>query len=125
MHLRFDPSNFAHVPVYYWPWIWWQLFWLRSWCEATDREVLYEVPPNGRVELVLISDDKMDLRAWLYRQSQAPRPHLEHCNNADGALGADPIAVFIGRQMERFGCFIRWAWAEIAPRKPPVLQDSS
>ncbi len=124
MDIRFNPQGCAHVPVYYWPWVWWQLFWLRGWAEAVGREVLYEVLANGRVELVLVSDDKADLRSWMYRQAQSARPHLDYCDNADGALNADPIAVFMGRAMQRFGCFVRWVSARIVARALPAVDDS-
>ena len=124
MDIRFTLEGVAHVPVYYWPWVWWQLFWLRAWAAAARREVLYEIAPNGRVHVVLLSDDPRDLRSWLQQQAGAPRAHLVYCDNADGAVDTPDIALLMTAALEATGHLIRYVWVRIVLRPVPPFLDS-
>ncbi len=124
MEIRFNPLHYAYVHPLLWPVVFlrlWQLWW---WTWLHQREVIYEVLPCGHVAVLLVSDDPQDLRAWMARQTQAARPHLGYMDNADGALDASAIAVYVGKAMQRFGCFIRWVSGRRVVRALPVIDDS-
>ena len=125
MEISFNPKQYAHVNLLLWPWIWWQLFWLRGWSEATERGLIYEIAPNGKVHVLAVGDHKRDLRAWMGRQQRAPKPHLDYCDNAAGDLDVAPIVTFTGRAMARFGYFERWEWVRVVLRGLPAIEDSS
>jgi hypothetical protein len=125
MDLTFNPSHYSHVPVYFWPWIWWQLFWLRGWVRAIDRNILFEIAPNGRVHVTFLSDDKTDLRAWMWaKQTERPK-HLDYCDNAAGDLDLNYFVYAMAKALERTGHFVRWAWVRLVLRITPPIQDSS
>ena len=125
MDLTFNPRNYAHVPVYFWPWIWWQLFWLRGWVRAIDREILFEIDVRGKVHVVMLSDDRNDLRAWMWaRQAERPK-HLDYLDNAAGDLDLNYFVYAMGKALERTGHFIRWVWVRLVLRIIPPIQDSS
>ncbi|GAB5459675.1 MAG: hypothetical protein Hens3KO_27050 [Henriciella sp.] len=124
MEISFNSRHYAHVPVLYWPWIWWQLFWLRNWAEAVRRDVLYEIGENGRVYVRLISDDKADLRSWLNAQAQVYRDHWTVMQDASGEAHLSAIHYWMSRFMQRGEREI-WLAAWIIDRAPPALQDSS
>ena len=123
MEPRFTIRAVAHVPLYFWPWVWWQLFWLRAWTEATGREVLFEIRENGRVEVFMIADDERDLRSWMILQASARRPHLEALEEVPP--GVSLIPVFMGKALERYGCLERWIWVRVVLRAAPPIADSS
>ncbi len=125
MEIRFNPADYGHVPVLYWPWIWWQLFWLRGWCETTGRGVIYTIETSGHVSVHLVSDDRHDLRAWMYRQARVPRPHLDCCQDASGTQHLSPIERAVTWVWERTGCLIRYVWVRLVLRQAPAVQDSS
>ncbi len=124
MEIRFSPRHYAYVHPLLWPVVFlrlWQLWW---WTMASGREVIYEVLCDGHVAVHLIGDDPADLRAWMVRQAQVPKRHLDYMDNADGALDASPVAVFVGRAMQRYGCFIRWVCGLMVARCQPAICDS-
>ena len=125
MDLTFNPSHYSHVPVYYWPYVWWQLFWLHGWVRAIEREILFEIAPNGKIHITFLSDDKKDLRAWMWaKQTERPK-HLDYCDNAAGDLDLNYFVYAIGKALERTGHFTRWVWVRIVSRTTPPIQDSS
>ncbi|MEO0550236.1 MAG: hypothetical protein AAFZ91_09960, partial [Pseudomonadota bacterium] len=75
MEVRFTLSAVRHVPVIYWPWVWWQLLGIRNWCGLQQREVLWEVDPDGKVWVTYVSDDPRDLVAWFKRENKLYRAH--------------------------------------------------
>ena len=124
MDPRFSLQAVAHVPAYYWPWVWWQLFWLRLWCDSARREVLYEIQPDGRVVTFLISDDKTDLRAWMYQQRQVYREHWKPMHNASGEMHLGAYHYWMGRIMECGARFRTWVRKIVARAKPAFIDSS-
>ena len=125
MEISFNPKHYSHVPVYYWPWIWWQLVFLRGWAEGLRRDVLFEIAQNGKVHIVIWSDDKHDLRAWMWaRQAERPK-HLDYCDNATGDLDLNYFVYAMGKALECTGYFTCWVWVRIVPRGVPPFEDSS
>lgn len=100
MELSFNPRAYAHVPIFYWPWIWWQLFWLRGWSEAVRREIIFEIDTRGKVHVIFVSDDKRDLRAWMNAQKTVHRDHWTPMSDASGEAHLSAIHYWMGRIME-------------------------
>ncbi|MBR9834530.1 MAG: hypothetical protein GYB42_04950 [Alphaproteobacteria bacterium] len=124
MEISFNPRHYAHVPVYYWPWVCWQLFWLRAWVRASGREVLFEISQTGRVCVVLIGDDPSDLRAWLGRRRGQPCAHHVAMDNASGEAHLCAIHYWMGRLMQR-GALEIWVWVRVLARPLPAIIDTS
>ncbi len=124
MEISFNPAHYAHVPVYFWPWIWWQLFWLRGWAEATRRDVLFEIAANGRVHVVLISDDKADLRAWMQAQKRVYRDHWTPMHDASGEAHLGSFHYWMGRFMA-CGQRVNFISRRIGFDPAPAIEDSS
>ena len=124
MDLTFNPSHYQHVPVYYWPYVWWQLFWLRGWVRAIEREILFEIAPNGKIHITFLSDDKKDLRAWMWAQNESHPKHLDYCDNAAGDLDLNYFVYAMGKALERTGHFVRWIWVRIVLGDVPPFEDS-
>lgn len=124
MEISFNPKHYAHVPVYFWPWVWWQLFWLRGWAEASDHEVLFEIAPNGRVHVVFISDDKADLRAWMNRQPQLYRDHWTPMHDTSGEAHLGGVHYWTGRVMES-GERVAFVSGRTGFDPAPAIKDSS
>lgn len=125
MDPRFTLAQVAHVPVYYWPWVWWQLFWLRAWCEASGREVLYEIQPDGRVVTLIVSDDLDDLTSWLRRAETEGWAHHEAMYPDRFTLGVAVIPILFATALERFGHLIRYVAKWSIARPGPAIEDSS
>ncbi|MDG1826139.1 MAG: hypothetical protein P8H62_07720 [Henriciella sp.] len=124
MEISFNPKHYAHVPVYYWPWVWWQLVWLRGWAEGLRRDVLFEIAPNGKVHVIFWSDDRNDLRAWMWAQETAPRRHLDYMDNAAGDVDINYFVYAMGKALERTGHLVRWVWVRVVLRRVPPFEDS-
>ncbi len=124
MEIRFTLGQVAHVPVYFWPWVWWQLFWLRGWAEAVDRELIYEIAADGRVHVVALSDDKRDLRAWMSRQRKLYREHWTPMHDASGEAHLSAVHYWMGRFMA-CGRRLIWRWVRVVFRAAPPFKDSS
>ena len=125
MDPRFSFDQVQHVPVLYWPWVWWQLFWLRAWCDAASSKVLYEIEPDGRVVIAYASDDARDLTSWVKRAQSEGWAHHEAMYKDRYTLGVAVIPILIGTALERFGCFIRYIAKRSFHRPVPDVQDSS
>lgn len=124
MDIRFTLAAVAHVPVYYWPWVWWQLFWLRGEVAATGRDVLYEIDGRGRVHVVMVADAPDDLRAWLGRRQREWRDHWDAMNDASGERHLSPIHYWMGRIME-CGERVVWVSSQNVMRSVPAVCDTS
>ena len=124
MDVRFTLQAVRRVPVIYWPWVWWQLFWLRSWCEATGRDVLWDIEESGKVWVTFISDDKADLAAWLKKEQKIYRAHWYALHNESGEMHLGAYHYWMGRIMECGARFVCWR-KSVAEHALPALEDSS
>ncbi len=57
MEYALQPHLYRNVPVYLWPWLFWQLFAIALWVEQTGRDVMLAVAKNGRVHIRHIGED--------------------------------------------------------------------
>ena len=124
MELRFDPSQLGHVPIVYWPWVWWQLLWLRFALESEGSEAIWSVTATGRVVVHLISDPDYDLVSWFERFSATTPLYGQAVCNPSGEAHLCAVHYWVGRL-----CLIARkrravpAWPGCMPL--PSLQDSS
>ena len=65
MDYALQPHLYKNVPVYLWPWVWWQLFQIERWIKETGRMVLGGVAHDGKVYVLHVADDPDDLKLWL------------------------------------------------------------
>jgi len=124
MDLTFSPSRYAHVHFLLWPWVWWQLFWLRGWALSTGREVLFEVDRCGRLTVLAIGDDHRDARAWLNAQARTVSDYEYTLNDPSGERHLCAVHYWIGRFME-CGERITYIWVRSVLRPLPPIADSS
>ncbi|MDJ0920099.1 MAG: hypothetical protein QNI84_03160 [Henriciella sp.] len=124
MEVRFTLQAVAHVPIYYWPWVWWQLYRLRQQCRAARCEVLWEVDEHGFVYVPFVSDLETDLLAWFYKEVRKTRAHWAPMDNASGEMHLSAIHYLTGRLME---CGERCLPGLVidAECAAPAIQDSS
>ena len=124
MDVRFTLSAVAHLPVYLWPWVWWQLFAIKRWCRVNERQVLWEADERGKVWVTYVSDDPRDLVAWFKRENKLYRAHWAAMHNASGEMHLSGVYYWMGRLME---CGERLALPPVLEpeRAQPVFQDSS
>ena len=124
MDLRFTLQAVAHVPIYYWPWVWWQLFRLRCQCRSARCEILWQVDEKGFVWVPYISDLENDLLAWVVKEIKKTRAHWAPMKNASGEIHLSRVHYEAGRLME---CGERLSFALPAEmvRTEPAFQDSS
>ena len=64
MDYALQPHLYKNVPVYLWPWVWWQLFQIERWIKATGRMVLGGVARNGKVYVLHVADDPNEAKPW-------------------------------------------------------------
>ena len=64
MDYALQPHLYRNVPVYLWPWVWWQLFQIERWIKATGRMVLGGVARDGKVYVLHVADDPNDPKPW-------------------------------------------------------------
>jgi len=64
MDYALQPHLYKNVPVYLWPWVWWQLFQIERWIKATGRMVLGGVARDGKVYVLHVADDPNDRKPW-------------------------------------------------------------
>ena len=57
MDYALQPHLYKNVPVYLWPWVWWQLFQIERWIKETGRMVLGGVARDGKVYVLHVADD--------------------------------------------------------------------
>jgi nicotinamide mononucleotide adenylyltransferase len=100
MEITFNPRHYAHVPLIFWPYVWLQLFLLRQWSAAEDRQIVFEIDARGKVHVLLLSDDKADLRAWLAAQKTIYRDHWTPMHDASGEAHLCAYHYWMGRLME-------------------------
>ncbi|MEM1036008.1 MAG: hypothetical protein AAGI14_04525 [Pseudomonadota bacterium] len=58
MQIRINPRDWAHVPVWLWPFVWWQLIRLRAHVRKTGQDGVYQITHDGRVEIYLAPTDQ-------------------------------------------------------------------
>ncbi len=124
MEVRFTLSAVAHVPIYYWPWVWWQLYRLRQQCRVAGCEVLWEVDERGFVYVPFVSDSESDLLAWFYKEVRKTRAHWAPMDNASGEMHLSAIHYWMGRIMECGERVMRRAGSKAA-LMAPAIEDSS
>jgi len=73
MNYALQPHLYRNVPVYYWPFLFWQLLRIALWVEASGHDVMLAVDTNGRVHVRHVSGDPS---LW----SPSPTPHLHQYN---------------------------------------------
>ncbi|MCF6328865.1 MAG: hypothetical protein L3J02_03585, partial [Henriciella sp.] len=59
-----QPHLYRNVPVYLWPWVWWQLFQIECWIKETGRMVLGGVARDGKVYVLHVADDPNEPKPW-------------------------------------------------------------
>ena len=64
MDYALQPHLYKNVPVYLWPWVWWQLFQIERWIKETGRMVLGGVARDGKVYVLHVADDPSDPKPW-------------------------------------------------------------
>ena len=64
MDYALQPHLYKNVPVYLWPWVWWQLFQIERWIKATGRMVLGGVARDGKVYVLHVADDPNEIKPW-------------------------------------------------------------
>ena len=64
MDYALQPHLYKNVPVYLWPWVWWQLFQIERWIKATGRMVLGGVARDGKVYVLHVADDPSERKPW-------------------------------------------------------------
>ncbi|MDJ0920434.1 MAG: hypothetical protein QNI84_04855 [Henriciella sp.] len=124
MDVRFTLQAVAHVPIYYWPWVWWQLYRLRQQCRVAGCEVLWEVDERGLVYVPFVSDLETDLLAWFYKEVKKTRAHWAPMDDASGEMHLSPIHYWMGRIMECGERCVGNVRVEAACAAP-AIQDSS
>ncbi|MDJ0922500.1 MAG: hypothetical protein QNI84_15335 [Henriciella sp.] len=124
MDIRFTLAAVQHLPVYLWPWVWWQLFAVKRWCRINKRKVLWQADENGKVWVTFVSDDPKDLTAWFHQQNDIYRPHCYAMYNESGEMHLGAIHFWMGRIMECGERLMRRVVSRAA-RVLPDVQDSS
>ncbi len=64
MDYALQPHLYKNVPVYLWPWVWWQLFQIERWIKLTGRMVLGGVARDGKVYVLHVADDPNEIKPW-------------------------------------------------------------
>ena len=64
MDYALQPHLYKNVPIYLWPWVWWQLFQIERWIKATGRMVLGGVARDGKVYILHVADDPNEIKPW-------------------------------------------------------------
>ena len=64
MDYALQPHLYKNVPVYLWPWVWWQLFQIERWIKETGRMVLGGVARDGKVYVLHVADDPSERKQW-------------------------------------------------------------
>ncbi len=64
MDYALQPHLYRNVPVYLWPWVWWQLFQIERWIKETGRMVLGGVARDGKVYVLHVADDPSERKPW-------------------------------------------------------------
>jgi len=82
MHFALQPRFYAHVPVYLWPWVLWQILGVMAWSDETGRAVAFSVNQNGRLYVDHIADDPNAPRAWQPGDLTASIPNFKLLSTA-------------------------------------------
>ncbi|MDJ0921791.1 MAG: hypothetical protein QNI84_11730 [Henriciella sp.] len=124
MDIRFSIAAVRHLPVYLWPWVWWQLFAVKRWCRINKRKVLWQADETGKVWVTYVSDDEKDLTAWCHQQNKVYRAHWRAMYNESGEMHLSAIHFWMGRIMECGERCVGHVRVEVECALPAV-QDSS
>jgi len=79
MDYALQPQLYKNVPVYLWPWVWWQLFQIERWIKETGRMVLGGVARDGKVYVLHVADDPSERKPW-----SPNKPDLSPWNRVPG-----------------------------------------
>ena len=140
MDYALQPHLYKNVPVYLWPWVWWQLFQIERWIKETGRMVLGGVARDGKVYVLHVADDPNEPKPW-----SPSKPKLSPWNRAPGTpvgerrdlvrlvtgIAFDPTR--FGDQLALAMRLLEWpalvggnTLSRIAPPVPaPAINDSS
>ena len=123
MQIRITPRDWAHVPVWLWPFVWWQLIRLRAHIRKTGQDGFYQIAPDGRVEIYL-APDRSDLNVWLYQQRQTRLDHWTPMHDTSGEAHLNAIRYWPPRFMECGERILYISWGKDF-RPAPAIEDSS
>ena len=121
MEFALQSRFYAHVPVYLWPWVWWQIWQTMRWSDATGRAVAFSINQNGHLYVDFVADDPHAPKAWVPGELTAAIPGYRFFAVAIGQAlaghqgrlsGVPGLAVLLRHQMA-------------GPLTGPALQDSS
>lgn len=119
MYAAQDARLYAHVSVWFWPWLWWQLRLLKAWINQTGTGVIVAVDRRGNLRVTYVADDETSL----IPVPLMPLRYQEALQ--DVPFGVSMIPVGMGQAMERYGARLIWLAALDVVPAPPRPQDSS
>ena len=123
MQIRINPRDWAHVPVWLWPLIWWQLLRLRAHVRRTGQDGFYQIDADGRVH-VYLAPDRSDLNVWLHQQRQSYLDHWTPMHDPSGEAHLNAIRYWTPRFMECGERILYISWGkDFTPA--PAIEDSS
>ena len=82
MHFALQSRFYAHVPVYLWPWVLWQILGVMAWSDETGRAVAFSVNESGRLYVDHIADDPHAPKAWQPGDLTASIPNFKLLSTA-------------------------------------------
>ena len=92
MRLCLRTDLYVGVPVYFWPWVFWQLLQLDLWVEQTGRSVLGAVcKRTGEVFITFTADETDEVSTELVLHVQAA-DDASGFNARDGNISARPLS---------------------------------
>ncbi len=86
MDYALQPHLYKNVPVYLWPWVWWQLFQIECWIKQTGRMVLGGVARDGKVYVLHVADDPNAPKPWSPKDLK-----LLKCRHQDWIAALSPV----------------------------------
>ena len=123
MQIRINPRDWAHIPVWLWPLIWWQLMRLRAHVRKTGQDGFYQIMHDGRVDIYL-APDRSDLNVWLHQQRQSYLDHWTPMHVTSGEAHLYAIRYWTPRFMECGERILYISWGkDFSPA--PAIEDSS
>ncbi|MEM1088000.1 MAG: hypothetical protein AAGH90_09730, partial [Pseudomonadota bacterium] len=96
MQIRINPRDWAHVPVWLWPFVWWQLIRLRAQVCKTGQDGFYQITSDGHIH-IYFAPDRSDLNVWLYQQRQAYLDHWVPMHDKSGEAHLNSIRYWTPR----------------------------
>ena len=94
---RWHAPHYERVPVYLWPWLFWQLWQIDRWTEYTGRQVFVEVDRQGRaystwwegMDLIWDEETGESSRPWRMSDLQDMLPNSPIWRAASSGLGGE------------------------------------